>query len=286
MAVSVSFIASTTEDEDNTQSESDVAALLTEHLPVFLSMIAIQTCVFVLLSIAGRGGMIRAVAEIYLGVTPEWLACLKVGANYFWALLCSGFVIMLVVLAMALVPALFVGIAAATDSGFAFFLVALAYVAFLVGYVYVLICSIIVFPVIVVENKGPIEGVKRAVSLVQGSWCDVFCVLFIFQVCTTAISALLQNIILGQDPLAVFTPMGVVISYLPQLMFLPATQILQTVVYFNLRIQKEGLNSEVLSREVIECGASADAAAYASLASDSEYKDSNSLPTAIFKEVV
>jgi hypothetical protein len=77
-------------------------------------------------------------------------------------------------------------------------------------------------PAIVVENFGTTGSLKRSYNLVSGKWCYVFCIVFIF----------------------------LVKAVIPSLFYVPLFAPMQTVMYFNLRVEKEGMNADVLLREM------------------------------------
>ena len=249
-------IFSDSKDIDPTDPNA-TTSFIAVHMHAFLVMSSVSALFSMVFTAVGRGAMIRAVAEMYLGANPDWKACLAMGAKRFCALLCSGFVIVGVIFAMALVPGALFGIAVATKSALLFLLAFIAYVAFFVGYFYVLIAASLVFPAIVIENVSALGGVKRALDLVQNRWCSVFCLTFLIAIANGIVSKILQTIILGSNPWALLTPSGVLVTYVPAIFVLPAITILNTVIYLNLRIDKEGMNVDVVRRDVLSDGLAA-----------------------------
>ena len=47
-----------------------------------------------------------------------------------------------------------------------------------------------------------------------------------------------------------FSAIGYVLTLIPGLVIIPISGIVRTVMYFNLRVEKEGLNAHVLSRDL------------------------------------
>merc|ERR1712224_750433 len=124
-------------------------------------------------------------------------------------------------------------------------------VALLVFQIYVFVCMIILSPAIVIENLGPIDGIKRTWELAQNNRCYIFCTLlcfgFIYNISILIISGTIANFV-GND--AVFSPWGIFVSMLPTIIYLPLTYILKTVVYLNIRVQQEGMNHDVLTDDL------------------------------------
>jgi hypothetical protein len=153
--------------------------------------------------------------------------------------------------AMDLLLLAFVGAAVAFNTGVLYVLAFLAGVACLSAVMYLSLCTYLIFPAIVVEDLSALGGVKRAIELIQNRWCYVFGMVFSYLLVVDIGGGIIQKLILGTDPTAAFSPIGVLVSFLPQIFFLPALVILQTLLYLNLRIDKEGLNFAVLNRDVL-----------------------------------
>ena len=47
-----------------------------------------------------------------------------------------------------------------------------------------------------------------------------------------------------------FSPVGYALTLIPGLVLIPIIGIVKTVMYFNLRVEKEGLDAHVLSRDL------------------------------------
>jgi hypothetical protein len=222
-----------------------------QQLHALLSVVGIQSVLSPIITIAGTGGMIRAVAEIYLGMTPEWLACLKAGIHRFVPLLCSGYVVMGLIVSMSLIPALILGAAFATDSGLLFFLTILASVGIMICYFYIMVCSALIFPSVMIEMKSATGGVRRAFELAQGRWCSIFCPFFVYGLVMVFVSNILRALFLGPDTSALFSTKGIVVTTTPSIVFMPFSAVLATAIYINLRVDKEGMNASVLAREIL-----------------------------------
>ena len=59
---------------------------------------------------------------------------------------------------------------------------------------YMLICVYFVYPVIMVENKGPIDGLRRSYELAKGQWCEIFGILILWAIFKAILGYLLLTI--------------------------------------------------------------------------------------------
>ena len=185
----------------------DIATSVMNHLPFFMMIIVFQTVVFSVLTIAGRGAMIRATAELYASVNaePQWLQCFQLGLSRFWALFCAGVLMCFGFVILYGVPMLFF------YGGY----MGLALVLFLLFPPFLFYCSVrlaLVFPAIVVENLSAVNGVKRSWELSRNAFCDIFCALFVAVIVVGVVANIVVKILVGSDPLAGFRPMGLALS--------------------------------------------------------------------------
>jgi hypothetical protein len=239
------------EENPETEVPAENGGIPQQQLITMLSVVGIQSVLYPIITISGSGGMIRAAAEIYVGMTPEWLACLKAGFHRFVPLLCSGYVVLGLIVAMALIPGLLLGAAFATESGFLFFLTFLAFVGFIIAYFCIMVCAALILPSIMIEKKSAVGGVRRAFELAQGRWCNICIPFFIYGLIVTLSAKVIQALFLGPDVSALYSTIGIVATTIPSVVFMPCYAVLQTAVYFNLRISKEGMNASVLAQEIL-----------------------------------
>jgi glycerophosphoryl diester phosphodiesterase family protein len=114
-----------------------------------------------------------------------------------------------------------------------------------------------VLPVIFVENRGLGDAMRRSWQLVQGRWWRTFFLLFLVFLLNYVVSIALQAFLyLGQlllsivmSPfmsLAVYEAGSIVVSGL----LIPILQIALVLIYFDLRVRKEGLDLFQLAQRV------------------------------------
>ena len=108
----------------------------------------------------------------------------------------------------------------------------------------------VVGPAFIIEKSGGIKAsIERSFELVKGSWCYVFCVAFVvilLQVPGQMIFGALIQVMFGDPETSSLACFG---DLLYMVLLSPITAICETVMYFNLRVEKEGLNHTVLMND-------------------------------------
>ena len=200
-----------------------------DELNQYLGGLAIGTVLQLLAVMLASAACFRAIAQAYLGDTPDWRGSL----SYAWHRAPS-----------LLLISLLYGLAVMGG----FFLL-------IVGAVWLYIALAFATPVLLVEGVRGRKALSRSYRLVQGRWWRTFGVLVVGFVLASIISGILQGIFLAgifvqndNDLLVVVlnglaTTVGLVIAT-------PFQAALLTVVYFDLRVRKEGFDLELLAREI------------------------------------
>lgn len=189
-----------------------------ENAIAFLVIFAFQCFVASLFGCVGHAALIRATADVYLQLpASKARSYVGVGFRTFCSNLLAGILISLGV---------FIGL-----------------ILFILPGIYLGVAWILAHNVIVIEKLGGIGGIGRSFALVRKNWCYVFCVKFImmvpFGICNK----------LWIDHVApfVFTLPGFYVGVIPSMLIAPFVSILVTVIYLNLRIKKEGLDTQALA---------------------------------------
>jgi len=114
------------------------------------------------------------------------------------------------------------------------------------------IVTYVVYPAIMVEKKASVESIKRSYHLTKGHWGYIFAILLIWAVVKFLISMIVSTLML----------MGIHNGSLPTIWFantldtifgiflLAIAPVFEGVIYFNLRAQKEELDSVTLGEEI------------------------------------
>ena len=87
---------------------------------------------------------------------------------------------------------------------------------------------------------------KRSWNLVSGSWCYVFGTWFVCMVFSVGFHLVWQSIF----ALNAYTVTGSIMSSIPSLIVSPILAVMMTIMFMNLRVEKEGLDAQVFAREL------------------------------------
>ena len=109
-----------------------------------------------------------------------------------------------------------------------------------------------------VEGLGALASLKRSWELSSGSWCYVFCTFLICYFFMIVVQLIWSYIFLGginDVGKTMFSVAGSIAAIIPAVIFVPIFSIMMTLMYLNMRIEKEGLNADVLTRNMGDSGA-------------------------------
>ena len=175
-----------------------------------------------------QGAMVKIVSDIYMGESPG------IGKAYRAALGKIGAI---------LVAGLLYGLACGV--GFLFCIVPGVYLWVAMSFY---ICAIMF------ENKGPTECLGRSMELVRGSWWKIFLVLFLAQMLMGVVSnlpAMFTGIIAAVVEEAVLVrPLGNLAGSVLQVFVAPIVTIVTILMYYDMRVRKEGYDLERMAREI------------------------------------
>jgi hypothetical protein len=173
--------------------------------------------------------VLRAVSVAYLGGTPDWRDSLKAATSRIRSLIWLGFLMFggLVLAAVALIlPAIWLGVAWS-----------------------------VAFPVLIAEGQRGPKALGRSFGLVQGRWWPTFGALFLaflFQFFLGLILGIPLGIVTFtmDSNSAVALVLTTVISVLSSVITTPFMAAVLVLIYFDLRVRKEGFDLQLLSQGV------------------------------------
>jgi hypothetical protein len=199
----------------------DLSIFVVRHHRAIVASMFIEAIIHATITILGEAAIIFVTAEIYAERNPPgWLPSLKMGANHFCSVLGASLFIGAGIWSGAVLVILL--LAASQGSMFMLFVACIAALIYAAGFIWTITSTVAVLPVIVVENLGPLEGIKRSIELSAGRRCYFVCGTFILWLTTQIVTRLLHYIFNGKDPAAYhFTPGGIIVSFLPLLLYLP-----------------------------------------------------------------
>mmetsp|Transcript_7006 Transcript_7006/g.7775 ORF Transcript_7006/g.7775 Transcript_7006/m.7775 type:complete len:367 (+) Transcript_7006:70-1170(+) len=233
---------------DNNDQASDLDPAAFQDFATQLFSIAgqlfVEMLLFLIFAVVAEVAMIYAVGQLYVNRDPRFSECLKKGFSK-W---CSLFGAIMLGNTMQVGNFILGSILSTAPSNVLItLLVFVVYVAWMVFMTYVFVSLAILSPAIVIENLGPIDGIKRAWDLAQSNRCYIFCTVFCFGLIYNLLILIINGIVVsvaGKE--ATFSAWGVLVSMLPAIIYLPLVCILKTIVYLNIRVQREGMNRGVL----------------------------------------
>mmetsp|Transcript_17720 Transcript_17720/g.33607 ORF Transcript_17720/g.33607 Transcript_17720/m.33607 type:complete len:337 (+) Transcript_17720:96-1106(+) len=237
---------------------TDHISFMQEHMASVFTIVYLQALISMMATIAGEGGMVRATADIYVGRSPEWYPSLRFGLQKFLPLIGASLVVFLAwagICGVTLVLASIFLAGAGTKIGLLLVLIGVVIVAIgVVASVYMFVTVIPLYPIIVIEEKGPINALRRCMELSRGRRGYFFVGVFLLYVGQVILGRVLHGIFNdGGDPASFFfDPSGAIVSFIPNILYVPLVTIIKTVLYVSVRVDKEGLNQQVLQRELSE----------------------------------
>jgi hypothetical protein len=129
-----------------------------------------------------------------------------------------------------------------------------------VGAAFVMGLWVVVSPAVVVENLGPIQGMRRSFRLCSARYWPVLGIALL----SAVLSQILSSIVGGVPTFLAAAigyrwgfPLIAVGNVATAVLVQPLTAIIATLVYFDLRIRQEGFDLQIMARDLGTGGAPA-----------------------------
>lgn len=194
------------------------------HLGLCISYFVFQAVLSVVLFFSAEGAMVRATAEILAGRSPRWDSCIGHGLRNLGKLICARFLVwfflasttsLLMGLSFALVQSHIIAVNC---------LVAMLSIAY-VGVAFTVFMTVmILYPVIVIEKRGPVDAIRHSFTLSRGLRCYFFGSALCLWVTKFVALGLLQGIFADASRVSSFISFGgVAVSSLGSLFSIPLT---------------------------------------------------------------
>lgn len=202
---------------------------LTEYLTLFIPIGIILFVFYIAVGPLGAGALIHAISEQYLRQT------ITIGQAYHFAwgrrgaLIGATLLAGLAIVGMFVIPRLVVIVCGPLG-------IILVFIGIWAA-IYFMVRWLFILPVALLEGFGPRTVLSRSSNLVRGSWWRVFGIALVVGIIVAVVTAVLQTIpVVG-------TTLGGILSA-------PIGAITLTLLYFDLRVKKEGYSLETLSKEL------------------------------------
>jgi hypothetical protein len=212
------------EQFDFTTTESGVSEEEEAEFLVGQGIIVLLSFVSVLLATAV---CFKAVADAYLGVEPDWRRSLRFAVRRLFGLVGVGLLFGLVVL--------------------------LGTFAVILPGIWLAVAFSVAVPALLLERLGPWAAMRRSFRLVRGRWWATFGALLVGYLLIGILGALISGIVmvvpsLIADGNTLAGAIGAVVGgTLGSVLTTPYSAAVITLVYFDLRVRKEGLDLQLIA---------------------------------------
>jgi hypothetical protein len=229
LAALVTASVTSTDAVFNRVDEAGNPSIDTHALAAWVAGLVTAQTLSALAFLIASAAVLRAVSVAYLGGTPDWRDSLKAATSRLRSLIWLG-----------LLLAIGLGLSA---------------VALLIPFIWLGVSWSIAFPVLIAEGERGTGALRRSFRLVRGRWWPTFGALalgFMFQffvglVFGIPLSLLAQRWDSGSvAAIAVRT----VVSVISSVITTPFMSAVLVLIYFDLRVRKEGFDLELLSQGV------------------------------------
>jgi hypothetical protein len=198
-----------------------------EEFDVFVAAAVVVDILAVLLGFLVSAGCFKAVSDAYLGRDPDWKTSLKTGLRRFLPML--GTTVLY-----------FLGVGA-------------GFFALVVPGIWLAVAWWLYAPALVAERVGGPGALGRSFNLVRGRWWPTFAVLALFVIVLLVVDLILdqaiQSVVVSDFSSAfALVLLSAVAGILAQLVVTPFQAAVMTVLYYDLRVRKEGLDIELMAQ--------------------------------------
>jgi hypothetical protein len=199
----------------------------------FWTMIAAQVLITIVTMITvtiATGACMKAISDVYVGATPDTRSSLRFAARRVHSLVWITFL--------------------------TFLLGALAAIALIVPGVWLWFSWTVAPAVLLVEGHKGTKALGRSFQLVKGRWWPVFAAVAVSYVLsgivTGAISAVTVPLILSDagDSALLTTVVNTLVNSVGGILVMPFSAAVVAVIYFDLRVRKEGFDLELLAERI------------------------------------
>lgn len=242
-------------------SNGTVTSISAGHIPSFSpgliaggvgAILLFVIGLLVLISV-GQAATIFAVSDIYLGRTATIRGSFQQVRGYVLKVIGT-----IILVGIAIVAVFFVAvpvILAARSLGTVVLLVSIfGLVLFLIFAVVGLACRLsLAVPVVTLEDNGPVSALSRSWELTKGFAMQIFVILLLYWVLSSVASMVFTFpfLFLTMFPRPHVLPFGLVVlqdacSFIAQVLVAPVQTIAISLMYYNLRVRKEGFDLDHL----------------------------------------
>lgn len=214
------------------EAQPDPEAFM-EDFGVFMAGVLVASLLTGLMVVLTIAACFKAVADAFLGGTPDWRESVRFAFT-------------------RLGPLLWVSIL----YGFG---VALGFFVFILPAVWLAIAWALSYPALLVEDARGTRALRRSFRLVRGRWWPTLGVLLVGAILITVIATIVQFVVslpvVFVDSVLAGAVLSTVATILGYAISTPLQAALVVMVFFDLRVRKEGLDLELLADRLGSPGA-------------------------------
>lgn len=249
-------VAQEMEQEDGTVDPADFLSIYKSTFHHVIGQLVVEQIFYILIGIAARAMMAMMVAELYADRRPSLMECFQKTLRLFCNIFCAGFIVGGVMMLGYVLLVLIIVLCIYAQSGLVWLLGVGVFLAAMVAMVYVSVSMMLLSAVVMVEQKGPMEAIRRCWDLASGHRCFLYCTVFLLSLANYIFQQIVAAIFLGSDPDQRASVFGCLVQFASLVFVLPLAAIITTVVYLNIRAEQEGLNRDVLLQDLTGDGTS------------------------------
>eukprot|EP00535_Pseudo-nitzschia_heimii_P001419 CAMPEP_0197182892 /NCGR_PEP_ID=MMETSP1423-20130617/7005_1 /TAXON_ID=476441 /ORGANISM="Pseudo-nitzschia heimii, Strain UNC1101" /LENGTH=329 /DNA_ID=CAMNT_0042633395 /DNA_START=37 /DNA_END=1026 /DNA_ORIENTATION=- len=211
----------------------------------------IEGSLFYVFACVAHGAAIWVTAHVYLHQSPHPYDAFQVAFEKCWPLVAATILLGLI-FQPVLLPTLTIGILANNGSIDPVLGAVLMFLLIFALGTFLTIVTYVMYAAIMVDKKGPWESIKHSYHLTKGNWGYILAILLLWAIVKVLLSMmitpfLVMGIMRASRPMIwIANTLDTVIS----IFLLAIAPVFEGVIYFNLRVQKEELDSVKLGEEI------------------------------------
>lgn len=215
----------------------------------FMGAAALAAAIQTAAAFLAAAGSVRAVAEIYLGASPDWRASLAGAIRRLPAIVLTGALILIGIGALSGGVWLFVAIAGTASAGTGA-IAALLVIAWFLAVLWLAVAWTPAIPVLIVEAASPPQALTRSFNLVRGRWWPTFGTLLTTWLIVVVLSAIGSRIFEAFLPNGAGAITGGLVSAVIAVATTPFAVAVLSVLYFDLRTRREPFDLARLAADI------------------------------------
>lgn len=224
-------------------SDPESLSISTEEIWAFAAAAIVVALISIITLVAATGACLKIVSDAYLGGKSDAGSSLRFAARRLHSLVWIGFL-----------TVLFSIVAAGLAIPGAFIAGPIAIIVLALPGVWLWFSWSVAAPALLVEDKRGIKALRRSFGLVSGRWWKVFWTLvlgyILSWIVSAAVDAVTQPLFNESETLTSAVMLETVVRSVSAILTTPFQAALVAIIYFDLRVRKEGFDLELLAQRI------------------------------------